>query len=48
MPPFHSKSTGATRIALMTSAGVSWPVSLDRPRADKASGERSMDFADLE
>ena len=43
MPPFHSRSTGARRIAWMTSVGGSRSASV--PSAARASGDRAIDLA---
>ena len=43
MPPFHSRSTGARRIARMTSVGGS--ASSDTPSASRACGDSRIDFA---
>ena len=43
MPPFHSRSTGARRIAWMTSVGVARSASV--PSAARASGDSAIDFA---
>ena len=43
MPPFQSRSTGASRIAWISSAGVivSWPL---MPSASAISGVTGIDF----
>ncbi len=43
MPPFHRRSTGARRIALTTSSGVS--AASPTPRTRRAASDRSTDFA---
>ncbi len=45
MPPFHSRSTGACRIALSNSAGASAVVVSDRPSAARACEDTGMDLA---
>ena len=44
MPPFHSRSTGARRIARMTSLGGS--ASASTFKAARTWGESGIDFAD--
>ena len=46
MPPFHSRSTGACRIAFISSAGVMVDVPLGRPRASTISRVMGTDFSD--
>ena len=46
MPPFHSRSTGASRIAWISSAGVIVEVPLGRPSAATISGVMSIDFSE--
>ncbi len=44
MPPFQSRSTGAFRMALINSAGVSRVTPSSRPRAARASALIGTDF----
>ena len=45
MPPFHSRSTGACRIAFISSAGVSVATDSSRPSASRTCGLIGIDFA---
>jgi hypothetical protein len=44
MPPFHSRSTGAVRIARISSGGLTAPVA-SRPSAARTSAETGIDLA---
>ena len=48
MPPFHSRSTGAFRIALISSLGVIALTSSASPSAARISGEIEIDLAAFE
>ncbi len=45
MPPFQNRSTGARRIAFISSAGVSTATSAASPRAARTSAVIGIDFA---
>ena len=45
MPPFQSRSTGASRIARISSAGVIRPLRSSMPSASRICGEIGIDFA---
>ena len=45
MPPFHSRSTGALRQALISSAGVSASTVLARPSAARIGSLIGIDLA---
>ena len=45
MPPFHSRSTGALRMAFISSIGVICSASPSMPSAAFTSGDSGMDFA---
>ena len=44
IPPFHKSSTGARKIALITSAGVSVTVDASSPSRSRACGEIGTAF----
>ena len=44
MPPFHSRSTGAARMAEISSSGGSALTVASRPRIVRACGETGTDF----
>ncbi len=44
MPPFHSRSTGACRIAFISSAGVTDETSSSMPSALRIGSLRLIDF----
>ena len=46
MPPFHSRSTGARRIAEISSSGDRATTAASRPSAARACAETGTDFAD--
>ena len=46
MPPFQSRSTGASRIAFISSAGVSAVTSAPSPSTLRACAETGIDFAE--
>ena len=46
MPPFHSRSTGARRIAEISSSGDSAVTAASRPSAARACSETGTDLAD--
>ena len=46
MPPFQSRSTGARRIAEISSSGESAATPASRPSAARACAEIGTDFAD--
>ena len=46
MPPFHSRSTGARRIAEISSSGDSAVTEPSRPSAARACAETGTDFAE--
>ena len=45
MPPFHSRSTGACRIAFISSAGVSLAAPGSMPSALRTCGVTGIDLA---
>jgi hypothetical protein len=45
MPPFQNRSTGALRIAFISSAGVNASTVSGRPSAARASGDTGTDFS---
>ena len=45
MPPFHSRSTGALRIALISSAGLSAAIAGSMPSTALACADNGIDFA---
>ena len=46
MPPFQSRSTGACRIAFISSAGVIEVTSAGRPSARRTGSPIGIDFSD--
>ncbi len=44
MPPFQSRSTGAARMAEISSSGDSAETVASRPRALRACGDTGIDF----
>jgi len=45
MPPFHSRSTGAFRIAFMSSFGLSAVTPASMPSAARVSADTGIDLA---